>query len=179
LIEEAIGYSDKIVNELLDYSRELKLEPTETTLGEITTAALHQVRIPENVLVRDLTQNGPVLLVDTAKIQRVFVNLVKNAVDAMPEGGELVIRSSESNDICEITFADSGRGIPQETLDQIWRPLYTTKAKGIGLGLAICKRIVEAHGGSITANSAPGKGSTFAVTLPIGPKARRLLESQR
>jgi signal transduction histidine kinase len=102
---------------------------------------------------------------------RVFVNLIKNAVDAMPEGGMLQVKSHQTDGNVEISFADTGIGLPEGNLAKLFSPLVTTKAQGMGFGLAICKRMVEAHGGKITVESALGKGSTFTITLPIEPKS--------
>jgi signal transduction histidine kinase len=170
LIEGGLDYADNIVRGLLDYSREIRLEFTETTAKAVAEAALLQVKIPENVKVRDLTQDQPRLLIDAGKTQRVFVNLIGNAIDAMPKGGELTITSTEAREILEVKFSDTGEGIPDDVMRSIWKPLKTTKSKGMGLGLAICKRIVEAHGGSIEVESSLGKGSTFTIRIPIKPK---------
>jgi signal transduction histidine kinase len=104
---------------------------------------------------------------DVHKMRRVFLNLIRNAVEAMPKGGTLTITSSRIGDNLHITFEDTGEGMTTETLAKLWSPLFTTKAKGMGLGLAIIKRFVEAHEGSISVETELGKGSTFTVTLPI------------
>jgi signal transduction histidine kinase len=129
------------------------------------------------VVVRDLTQDPISLVVDASKIERVFVNLIKNAIDAMPNGGELTIQSAKSSGNMEVRFADTGEGMTDEVKEDLWKPLKTTKAKGMGLGLAICKRIIEAHGGSIEVESAQGRGSTFMVVLPFRQESERLLEA--
>jgi len=100
----------------------------------------------------------------------VFEYLFENASDAMPEGGKLTITSQESSGNLEITFTETGVGMSEETLDKLWPPLFTTKAKGMGLGLSICKRLVEAHGGSISVKSHLGKGTTFTVIVPVQSK---------
>jgi signal transduction histidine kinase len=102
----------------------------------------------------------------------VFINLVKNAVDAMPDGGSISITSKEENNYLEISFTDTGMGIPDEALPKLFSPLSTTKAQGMGFGLAICKRIVEAHRGTISYKTTKGKGTTFTVTLPIEPNQK-------
>jgi signal transduction histidine kinase len=104
-------------------------------------------------------------------MKRVFVNLIKNAVDAMPEGESLTIKSTKVNDSVKFTFSDTGSGMSKETLNNICTPLFTTKAKGMGFGLPISKRLVEAHGGSPSFESTTGKGTTATVFIPIKAKA--------
>ncbi|MEM3697135.1 MAG: GAF domain-containing protein [Candidatus Bathyarchaeia archaeon] len=172
LIERNIAYSNKIINDLLDYSREIELEISESTPKELVKEALRLVEIPKNVQVLDLAKNKPKIRVDTEKIRRVFVNLIRNAVEAMPKGGKITIKSRAVGENLEMIFADTGIGMSKQTLEKLWTPLFTTKAKGMGFGLAICKRFVEAHGGSISVKSALGKGTTFTVTIPIQPKMK-------
>jgi len=170
LIEDDIQYSNKIINDLLEYSRDIKLELMETIPKLTLKDALSSVEIPENIQVSDKTQRKPRIKIDIDKMRRVFVNIIKNAVDAMPNGGRLTITSREMKDCVVISFSDTGIGISREVASKIWTPLFTTKAKGMGFGLPICKRIVEGHGGKITVESISGKGSTFTMTLPIEPK---------
>lgn len=99
---------------------------------------------------------------------------MQNAFDAMPEGGTLTIASQKSNGNLQISFVDSGVGMKKEIVKNLWNPLFTTKAKGMGLGLSAAKRFVEGHGGSIRVESQPGKGSTFTVTPPITPKIEEM-----
>jgi signal transduction histidine kinase len=169
IIEKDIEYSNKIINDLLEYSREITLDLNEISPRSIVKEALLAVKIPKKVRVANLTRYQPKINVDTGKMKRVFVNIIKNAVDAMPKGGKLTIESRESNGNLEIVFSDTGTGMSEQTLRNIFRPLFTTKAKGMGFGLPICKRFVEAHGGRISARSTIDKGSTFIVTLPIKP----------
>jgi PAS domain S-box-containing protein len=166
-IEKDIENSNKIINDLLEYSREVKLDLDESNPRLILKEALSTVKIPKNVRVSDLTRDQPKMSVDTGKMKRVFMNIIKNAVDAMPKGGKLTIESRESKGDLEIVFSDTGVGMSEETLKNLFRPLFTTKAKGMGLGLPICKRLVEAHGGKIQASSTVGKGSTLIVMLPV------------
>jgi len=172
LVEKNIAYSNKIINDLLDYSRAIELEPTETSPREILEETLCLVEIPKNIKVKKCVPNRPKIWVDVGKMKRVFVNIIKNAVDAMPQGGTLTITSRKRNNNVEISFVDTGIGMTKKVLEKIWTPLFTTKAKGMGFGLPICKRIVEAHGGSILIESQPGKGTTFTVVVPIKPKIK-------
>jgi PAS domain S-box-containing protein len=167
VIEKCVQQCDGLVRNLIDYSRDVHLKFSETTPKLIVKDCLRLVRIPKEVTIHDETQHELKLELDVRNIERVFVNIINNAVDAMPQGGELTIRSRRSQNNVEFSFADTGVGMTQSTLDELWGPLVTTKAKGMGLGLAICKRIVEAHGGFISVESALGKGTTFMITLPI------------
>jgi signal transduction histidine kinase len=170
IIERDVGYSNNIVNDLLEYSREIRLELTETCPKAMLKDSLALVKIPPNVQILDFTDDKPVMKADVDKMKRVFVNLVKNSIEAMPKGGTLTVKSKEAKGRTEITLADTGAGIPKDSLDKLFSPLFTTKAKGMGFGLAICKRVVEAHGGRISAESTVGKGTAFTITMPTEPK---------
>jgi signal transduction histidine kinase len=124
------------------------------------------------VKVSDFAEPRPKLMLDEEKMVRVAVNVTHNAVEAMPQKGELTIRSSESGGNVELSFSDTGMGMTQEALSRIWTPFSTTKAKGMGLGLPMSKQIVEAHGGSISVKSAVGKGTTVTITMPINAKPK-------
>jgi PAS domain S-box-containing protein len=165
-IEKCVDYSNKIINDLLDYSRELKLELTETNPKLLLTQALSLLQVPANVHIVDKTCEEPTLRADSAKMLRVFLNLMKNALEAMPNGGKLSIESHAQDEQVAISFSDNGVGIPEESISKLWTPFQTTKAKGMGLGLPICKRIVEAHGGQISASSILKKGTVITLTLP-------------
>jgi signal transduction histidine kinase len=103
-------------------------------------------------------------------MQRVFTNLVKNSFDAMPDGGSLEINSKHDEQTANFSFIDTGCGMSEDVAKKIFTPLFTTKAQGMGFGLSICKRIVEAHGGKIEVESALNKGTKFLIMLPIKPK---------
>ena len=169
IIDKSIDHSNRIINDLLDYAREMHLELQESSPRSLLNATLLTMKIPGKIKIRDLTSDENKIRVDPDKIERVFLNLIKNAVDAMPKGGTLEVKSTRTDSNVEISFADTGVGIPEEVLKKIYTPLYTTKAQGMGFGLAICKRLVEAHGGEISVETAVGKGTTFTITLPIKP----------
>ena len=169
VIEKNIQYSDSIIRDLSDYSAEIQLKPAEATPKSITRDAIAAVKIPQTVTVKDLSEDQPTLSVDPEKMKRVFVNLIENAIDAMPKCGTLTINSKKSDGNCEIALTDTGSGISEKVMESLWKPLQTTKSKGLGLGLAICKRVVDAHGGSVSVKSEVGKGTTFTVQLPIRP----------
>jgi PAS domain S-box-containing protein len=167
LIEKDIEHANRIMSDLLEYSRELHLELDDTTPRSIIEQALALVEIPSAIRVSNLTDNQPEVRLDTEKMKRVFVNLIRNAVDAMPHGGELTIQSKESNGNLEVSFSDTGAGITEEVASRIWTPFFTTKAKGVGLGLSISKRIVEAHKGRLSYETKIGKGTSFVATIPL------------
>jgi signal transduction histidine kinase len=166
-IETCIQRSNKIINDLLEYSREINLDIEETNAQALVDNALCQIQVPASIKVVNQASDEPNLQVDKEKIERVFMNIVKNAVDAMPNGGNLTVESENTKDKIAVKFNDTGTGMKEEVMRKIWTPLFTTKAKGMGFGLAICKRIIEAHGGEIRAESASGQGSVFTVTLPL------------
>ncbi|MCL6579023.1 MAG: PAS domain S-box protein [Candidatus Bathyarchaeota archaeon] len=167
LIEADIEYANKIITDLLEYSREVHLELTETNPKTIITETLHLIKVPENIQIINRTRREPKIRIDIEKMTRVFHNLVINAIDAMPNGGKLTITSRKTKDAVKFIFKDTGIGMTRETMEKIFTPFFTTKAKGMGLGLPICKHIVEAHGGKITVDSAVSEGATFTLTLPI------------
>jgi signal transduction histidine kinase len=101
-------------------------------------------------------------------MHQVFRSLISNAVEAMPEGGTLDIRADDAQQALRISIKDSGTGMTPEQQARLFEPLFTTKARRIGLGLAVVKNLTEANGGSVEAESAPGRGSTFTVVLPSG-----------
>ncbi len=170
IIDKAIDHSNKIINDLLDYSREIHLELTESEPCALLNEAMRMIQVPDRIQILNHVLGETWFRVDADKMMRVFINLIKNAIDAMPEKGTLEITSCQRAGKVEIAFADTGVGIPDEVLPKIFSPLFTTKAQGMGFGLAICKRIVESHGGTITVKTAVNKGTTFTITLPIKPK---------
>jgi len=167
LIEQDIESSNKIISDLLDYSRELRLELTEATPRGLIKDALRHAGVPKNVRIINTTRGCPKIMVDIEMLLRAFVNIIRNAVDAMPNGGTLNISNRHSDVDLEFAFADTGAGMSSEVLERIWTPFFTTKAKGMGLGLSICRRIIEAHDGKIRVSSKEGKGTEFTVALPI------------
>lgn len=169
VIDNAIKHADKIIADLQEYSREMQITPVSCSLRACLNDALSLIQLPKNIQIIDQLAETPLIKIDKTKISRVFLNLVKNAIEAMPNGGTLQIKSKHVGDKVEITFTDTGCGIPKELLPKIFIPLVTTKAQGMGFGLAICKRIIDAHGGNITVESHIGKGTTFTVTLPLEP----------
>jgi PAS domain S-box-containing protein len=171
IIDRSVDSANKIINDLLDYSRELHLEFEEYSPKSLVNyVLLSAVKVPSSIILSENVQSFPMVWVDVGKIERVFVNLISNAIESMPNGGKLDISSIQSGNCVDISFTDTGVGMSEELQLKIFKPLFTTKAKGMGFGLAICRRIIEAHGGKITVKSTPNKGSAFTVSLPIEQK---------
>jgi two-component system, sporulation sensor kinase E len=124
-----------------------------------------------------LARQLPATPIDPTQIQQVLVNLVKNALQAMTKDGTLTLQTGEGADGVWVSVADTGGGIPQEQINRIFEPFYTTKKKGTGLGLMIVQRIVRAHGGRIELESQVGRGTTFRIWLPLHERRPRLLEA--
>jgi signal transduction histidine kinase len=167
-IDKAVEYSNKVVNDLLDYSRDIPLDLEECTPKSLIDYVLLTIKIPKNIKILDHTESSPTIMADMNKLVRVFTNLITNALDAMSQnGGTLEINSHQNGDNLELAFADTGTGMSPEVMEKIFTPLFTTKAQGMGFGLAICKRIIETHGGTIAVESTQKKGTVFTVTLPV------------
>lgn len=168
IIDNEINTSNKIINDLLGFSRVQKPAVSPARVEKVIEDALSRTAIPENIeLTKKLDTNLPEVEIDPGQIQQVFINMITNAVQAMPEGGKLTISAREKDRFLEVEITDAGCGIPKESINKIFDPLFTTKAKGIGLGLAVCKAIIDRHEGSIEVKSKVGKGTTFNVRLPL------------
>lgn len=129
-----------------------------------------------DVMVKlSVEENLPRVLIDKRYMKQAILNLVKNALAAMPGGGRLVLSVSRVEEEVRISVGDSGTGIPEEELPKIFEPYFTTKENGTGLGLTIVFKIVKEHRGEISVRSRPGQGSTFTIALPVPQKERRLL----
>ena len=168
MIEEQVTYMDKIVSDLRDYASPVYAELVPTCVSRLINDVLPLAAIPPNVQVSlSIPRNLPRLMLDPELMKRVFSNLIMNAVQAMPDGGRLAVKAFRESDAASISIQDTGIGIPEENLSRIFKPLFTTKSKGQGFGLAVCKRIVEAHKGTIDAESEVGRGSTFTIKIPL------------
>lgn len=161
----------KIVQDLLSYARTPRptLEPTDLNelLQQIVDFAANHTDMRGITISTSLASSLPLVEMDGDQMRQVAINLILNAGGAMPNGGDLAV-STEAVDAghVRITFSDSGSGIPQESMEKIFEPFYTTKARGTGLGLAITRQIVEQHHGEIHIESVVGKGTRVTVTLP-------------
>jgi signal transduction histidine kinase len=154
-----------------DFVRRPPAQKLPGQLGAALTAALELFQdtlADQRVTVRRVEETPlPPVTFDPKQMHQVLINLLKNAQEAMPEGGEITITSRVKGANAEISIADTGVGLAPEVAAKIFEPYFTTKAKGTGLGLAICQGIVQEHGGVITVDSTPGQGTTFTIQLPL------------
>ena len=171
IMEKEITNSDKIISDLLGFSRTRPPTIVPSDINKVVEDTLEAVEIPENVnLVKKLGADLPNAMADPDQIRQVFVNFGLNAIQAMPEGGRFNIATGKKDDFIEVEFTDTGCGIPEENTKKLYDPFFTTKARGIGLGLAVSQGIIERHNGSIEVKSEVGKGTTFVVKLPVERK---------
>jgi len=168
IMEGEIARSNKIINDLLSFARAKAPDFKKVHINALVAGALSRTPVPENVVVvTELGEGLPPLMADRDQIEQVFINMISNAVQAMSNGGKLEIASKAGGGFIVTEFKDNGCGIQAENLEKIFEPLFTTKAKGIGMGLAVSRKIVEAHNGSIEVESEVGVGTTFTVRLPL------------
>jgi signal transduction histidine kinase len=166
ILDGEVRRANKIVSDLLDFSRVKQPKRVPTHVSNIVADALARQPRPDTVrLELALPDALPAVAVDPDQVGQVFLNLVINAIEAMPDGGALTVRSEARGDSVITSVSDTGHGIPPENLEKIFQPLFTTKTKGIGLGLAVSRRLVEANGGTLTVSSEVGHGATFSVAF--------------
>jgi two-component system, sporulation sensor kinase E len=170
---------DYIVTQFLQAIRPATPQLKPASLNDIVQKTI-ALLLPEleNRNLRVKTKLGrqlPVTPLDAAQIQQVLVNLAKNAMQAMTRGGTLTMQTGEAAEEIWVSVSDTGSGIPEEQINRIFEPFYTTKKKGSGLGLMIVQRIVRAHGGRIELESRAGHGTTFRIWFPLHDRGPRLL----
>jgi PAS domain S-box-containing protein len=186
IIKHEINNSERIITDLLDFARTKPPRKLAVMAGDLMGESLARCALPENVDIQmDIPDKLPPLNVDPLQMQQVFQNLISNAIQSMPEGGALSIGARLLNnggavgatgrsplqgtaDFIEICIADTGVGISPENMKKLFHPLFTTKAKGVGLGLTVCRNLTEANGGRIEVESELGNGTRIIILLPVG-----------
>ena len=168
IAEEEVEHSNAIISDLMSFARVGVPSLSATNLEEVVGNVLSTMKIRENVqVIKQFDPDLPQLMADAEQLYRVFINLTNNAQEAMPNGGQLTISTQALGGYADVVFQDTGVGISEEDFKKIFEPLFTTKTKGTGLGLAVSQQIVAKHGGTIQASSTPGEGTTFTVRLPL------------
>jgi len=174
LIQKQVTSAMRIVNDLLEFTRPREPQREQLTIGSILQRALDGFSLPEGIsLDLKAPENGPTVVVDPFQIQQVIANLLSNAVQAMPEGGRLEISVSQAEGEVCLSVRDTGVGILPEHAKRIFEPLFSTKARGFGLGLSISKNLIEANEGRIWFEPAEGGGTVFHIALPVGAGEER------
>ncbi|MGH7852107.1 MAG: sensor histidine kinase, partial [Candidatus Binatia bacterium] len=177
IIDEETRRCQKIIQELLQFARPRSADLCPTDIkqaidktSKMVTTRLYKQKIEMNVLIdKDL----PLISADPQQLEQVLVNLFLNAIDAMPNGGNLTVEAmltavDGNAPLVAIAVTDNGNGIDEADLSKIFQPFFSAKkGKGIGLGLSICDRIIQNHGGTISVESKPGKGTSFKIHLPL------------
>ncbi len=171
-ISEQLGIANGIVSNLLDMIRNRPLVRESVPLGGVVEGAAEAVRRPSGVSISlDGVDALPAVSGDPGQLRQVFLNLIENAVHAASPSGEVRVRGRRDGHVVELDVEDTGPGVDPATRARLFEPLVTTKEKGIGLGLALVKRIAERHGGGVAYAPADGGGARFTVRLPIDPPA--------
>jgi signal transduction histidine kinase len=179
---EQVRRIDGTVRDLLTYARPKVAKLARTDLHEVIDNALGVVVLFPQIrinVVRHFQTGLSEAMVDPQQFGQVLSNLFINAIQAMPDGGTLTVSTFSDPKGIQVSVRDSGKGIPKSKLDRIFDPFYTTKTRGTGLGLPICRRVVEAHHGGISVSSRSGQGAEFFIRLPHPKVLERNLQSQR
>ncbi len=166
-IADQINYMDKIVSDLQTFVKPVESKKELVNAKQLILNAMHVIELPASIKLTLAVEANLAVNTDPQLLKRVLVNLINNAIQAMPEGGTLTIigKKTVENNV-QLIVKDTGIGIPDEIKPKIFTPLFTTKSRGQGFGLAVCKRVIEAQGGTITFDSQVGKGTKFVVELP-------------
>lgn len=174
MLDNAVERATIYINDLLNFSKPPVLNLMPVEINELLEKSLKE--LPQEILAgieinKDFETNLPQIMADPERLKQVFVNIIKNAAEAMEGKGKLRIANCrlqiEGKEFIQITFEDTGRGIPKKDVQYIFDPFFTTKGKGTGLGLAICQRIIEAHKGEIEVISKIGEGATFIIKMRV------------
>jgi signal transduction histidine kinase len=169
IISAEVDRTNSLVTRFLDFARPLEPRRESTDVTAVIDRAVNRAAVNQNKVdvIRNYSPSLPRLAIDPELMEQVFLNLVTNASQASAPGDPVTIRTREVDGQAEVSVIDRGCGIPPDKIETIFNPFVTTKQNGVGLGLAIVAKIVDGHGGKMSVESEPGKGSTFRVLLPI------------
>lgn len=169
-IRDEVDRTNSLITRFLDFARPQSLKPQTGDLSAMLDHAIERFEREKtsNITVyKNYSPDIPPVAYDAELMERVILNLITNAAQASPSGGAVTVKTRLAGDMAEIAVIDRGSGIDPKNLESIFNPFFTTKAEGVGLGLAICSKIVDEHGGQIKVESTPGEGSVFHVFLPV------------
>ena len=169
ILEDEIDQAARIVADLLDFSRIKPPDQKAVSLDHMVHQVQDELSLPEEIRWKvEIPRDLPPVRVDPGHLKQILLNLLTNAFQAMPKGGVLNVSALDQGEDLQIRIRDTGTGIALEHQDKIFEPLFTTKERGIGLGLAITKRLVQVNGGAVDFESQEGEGTLFVVHLPVG-----------
>ena len=176
--EREVSAATVIVSDLLEFARQ-----RDPVLGDVDVTGLIEEVLsvlppPTGVVVTSDVNSAVTVRADRDQLRQLLLNLVSNAYQAMPDGGHVTVGAMAGGGVVRMWVTDTGEGIPNDVRKRLFEPFFTTKARGVGLGLAVCGRVAEAHHGEITVESKPGEGSTFRVTLPLVAAPRQPADDQ-
>jgi signal transduction histidine kinase len=178
-VMEQVERAKRVVHDILDFSRPQESHPEIASLNGTVEYGLrliqHVAQASGVAVVEDYAGGLPDVLVDSGQMAQIFTNLATNAIQAMSQGGKLLVRTGMQGEELYVSFTDTGTGISPADRDRIFEPFFTTKAagEGTGLGLPVVKGLVSRHHGRVTVDSEPGRGSTFTVWLPPSMETKK------
>jgi two-component system, NtrC family, sensor histidine kinase HydH len=175
VIIEEVDRLNSVVSQFLNYAKPYQLHRKIQMLNPLVEKAISIVRashLPENMAIeQELRPDLPLVHIDAEQLIQVILNIAYNAIEAMPEGGTLMFRTSkiagDAGAAVGLSIRDTGKGVKREDVKNIFKPFFTTKERGVGLGLAICQRIIRSHGGRLRVKSIPGQGTIFYIRLDV------------
>jgi len=172
IIQQQVTLSEKIVSDLLDFARQKPPQRKPTSIAEVMAEQVNRLGSTNGVKIQnEVPSNLAPVLVDRVQMGQIVFNLLTNAMQAMEGGGAIALRARENGQRVYCEVVDTGPGIAPDHLEKIFEPLFTTKARGIGLGLAVSRTLARANGGDLTVESRPGQGATFRLALEKGAVA--------
>lgn len=169
-MKQEVHRLDKLVGDFLDYGKPLRLKLQPVDMKKLLSHIVEIIKAKadsEHVTIVESYDFLPELMLDYDLMKTCLFNIVSNAFQAMPAGGTLTFRTARSNGKFNLQIIDTGAGVPKENLEKVFEPFFTTKSNGLGLGLAITRRVIEEHGGRIDFRSSEGRGSEVSITLPL------------
>jgi len=171
IMQQQIALSEKIVGDLLDFTRSKPPVRQATSIGDVCAAQIARMGSMNGVQVESSLNGGlPAVYADSSQVGQIVLNLLTNAVQAIGGPGRIVLRTQVDTDRLHLDVADTGPGVPAQNAEKIFEPLFTTKARGIGLGLAVSRTLARANGGDLVLTTGALSGATFRLTLPLAPR---------
>ena len=174
IIIEETDRLNEVVSQFLSFARPFAISAAEEQINNVVEKAISLIAMNKSgnrVIEKDLHPDLPPVLIDREQIIQVILNIALNGIEAMPDGGKLIFRTftidMDGRESVVISIRDTGQGMDKEQIGNIFKPFYSTKKRGIGLGLAICNRIIKNHQGRIRVKSIPGRGSVFYIRFGL------------